>query len=301
MKTYLYLCLSVSLLILATQVDLSAQEAKTLAVGEIEATPSVRQSVRAAGAENTLNRLQEAMDGQLMDRLHNTRRFDLFARSQLADIMSEQNLAASGNLDPSDPNTAQSFHLAGVQYLVVTTIDDFQDRTETATFEAIGRSATRRNLRISAVTRLYDTTTGRLLESTNFQITDSDVREEPAYQSIATGELSDEMILLLARKLSQQVSDRLIDVLYPARVVGKTGQIVTLNRGDGTNISEGQEWIIYAIGEEMIDPDTGRSLGVEEIEIGKIRITQVLPQVSRGVIVGDDYGIERNQIARPQP
>lgn len=278
-----------------------AQEgAKTLAVDRVQATPSVRESVRAAGKENTLSRIVQATDGQLMDRLHNTRRFDLFARSELDRIEAEQERAERGTLDPNDPNTARSFSMAGVQYIVTTTIDDFQDHTETATFEAIGRTATRRVLRLSAVTRMYDSTTGRLLESANFQISDRDVREEPAYQSISTGDLSDEMIVLLSRKMSQKVADRVLDVLYPARVVGKTGQVITLNRGDGTDIETGEEWIIYALGEEMIDPDTGRSLGQEEIEIGKIRITQVLPQVSRGVAI-EDFGIERNQIARRAP
>ncbi|MEI9962924.1 MAG: hypothetical protein WDM76_17955 [Limisphaerales bacterium] len=64
---------------------------------------------------------------------------------------------------------AQAGKLTGAKYLLVATVDDFQDYFEKAVFEGTGRSATKRVFRFSIVGKIYDSTTGKLLESANFQ------------------------------------------------------------------------------------------------------------------------------------
>ncbi len=53
----------------------------------------------------------------------------------------------------------------------------------------------------------------------------------------------------------------------------------------------------YALGEELIDPDTKESLGREEVKVGKVRITQVNPKTSTAEIL-DDTGIDKGAILR---
>jgi hypothetical protein len=73
--------------------------------------------------------------------------------------------------------------------------------------------------------------------------------------------------------------------------------MVTINRGDGTGIKEGQTWDVFAPGEELIDPDTGESLGSEEIPMGKVRVIAVTPKFARATVV-EDYGIDKLHILR---
>ncbi len=285
-------------LFLLTALSVSAQADKsTLAVGPVEINSGVETAALRDGSIAELNRLVESLDSELINAFQQTRRFDIFARSDLSAILAEQGLAQSGNLDPSDPDTAKAFQLGGVQYLVVTTVTDFQDYEETARFEAIGKTATKRILRIGAVAKVYDTTTGKLLESARVETTEEDVSDDPSYQTSRTGELSDNLIAVLGQATANRVAVRVVDVLYPARIVGKTSQIVAFNRGDGFDIEPGDVWAVFAEGEEMIDPDTGESLGSMEAEVGKVEVVEVLPRISKARII-EDFGIEKSQIVR---
>jgi Curli production assembly/transport component CsgG len=270
-----------------------------LGIGAVRPTPSLVDAVRSAGTENSMNRVIEAMDSQLMDRLHNTRKFTLVARSDLKDVLKEQNLVASGNVDTDDGAAAQAFKLAGCQYLVVCTVDNFQDYTETAHFEGYNESASKRVLQFSLVAKIYNTTTGKLLESADLQLTNGETQRDPSYVQ-ANGDLKEELYSLMARLMSQKVSDRVVDVLYPAKVIAKTDNIVTFNRGDGTNVEVGQLWDAYALGQEMFDPDTHESLGREEVKVGKVRVTDVLPRFSKAEVV-EDRGVDIGQILRISP
>jgi len=276
----------------------SAQtEKSTLAIGPVDVNSGVETAALRDGSTAELKRLVESLDSELMNAFQQTRRFDLFARSDLSAILAEQGLAASGNLDPSDPNTAKAFQLGGVQYLVVTTVTDFQDYEETATFEAIGKTAKKRILRIGAIAKVYDTTTGKLLESARVETTERDISDEPSYQRTRTGELSDNLIAILGEATANRVAIRVVEVFYPARIVGISPGSVAFNRGDGFDINPGDVWAVFAEGDEMIDPDTGESLGSMESQVGKIEVTEVLPKFSKARIL-EDFGIEKSQIVR---
>jgi len=284
---------------LSTLLLLTAQAQKlTLAVGPVEVNPAVEAKATEQGGRLQLDRIVQATDSEMINSFQQTRRFDIFARSDLSAIMAEQDLAQSGNLDANDPNTAEAFRLAGVQYLVVTSINDFQDFFEKATFEAIGKSVTKRIIRIGAIAKLYDTTTGKLLESSRVNTDLQDIQDDPDFESVKNSLLSESLVSQLSKKLADSVANRVVEVLYPAKIVGQTGKLVLFNRGDGFDIEKGDVWAVFAQGEEMIDPDTGESLGSVEAEVGKIRVVEVLPKVTRAEII-EDYGIEKLQIVRP--
>jgi curli biogenesis system outer membrane secretion channel CsgG len=275
----------------------SAQEGKaTLAVSAIKPTPSLAASVKP-DKKAQMGRIIESLDSQLIDRINATRKFDVVGRSDLADVIKEQDLGASGNVDAK--TAAQAGKLTGAKYLLVTTVDDFQDYVETAKFEGTGRSATKRVFRLSVVGKVYDATTGKLLESANFQTGNDDfkrIQEERSY-SVKDGELSDEMMVAVARDLAQKVATRIADVVFPAKVLLKRDKEVTINRGEGGGVAVGDVFNVYALGEELTDPDTKESLGRDEVKVGRVKITQVNPKTSMADIL-DDTGIDKGAILR---
>ena len=275
----------------------SAQEGKaTLAVASIKPTPSLATAIKP-DKKVEMGRILESLDSQFIDRINATRKFDVVGRSDLADILKEQDLGASGNVDAK--TAAQAGKLTGAKYLLVTTVDDFQDYVEKATFEGTGRSATKRVFRLSVVGKVYDATTGKLLESANFQTGNDEfkrIQEERSY-SVKDGELSDEMMVAVARDMAQKVANRIADVVFPAKVLLKRDKEVTINRGDGGGVAVGDVFNVYALGEEMIDPDTKESLGREEVKVGKVKITQVNPKTSTADIL-DDTGIDKGAVLR---
>ncbi|MGA2786850.1 MAG: CsgG/HfaB family protein [Verrucomicrobiota bacterium] len=275
----------------------SAQEGKaTLAVSSIKPTPSLAAAVKP-DKKIEMGRIIESLDSQLIDRINATRKFDVVGRSDLNDVLKEQDLGASGNVDAK--TAAQAGKLTGAKYLLVTTVDDFQDYVEKATFEGTGRSATKRVFRLSVVGKVYDSSTGKLLESVNFQ-TGNDafkqIQEERNY-SVKDGELSDEMMVAVSRDMAQKIANRIADVIFPAKVLLKRDKEVTINRGEGGGVAVGDTFNVFALGEELIDPDTKESLGREEAKVGRVKITQVNPKTSTAEIL-DDTGIDKGAILR---
>lgn len=282
-------------LIFFIQSSLWAQK-ETIGVTAVKPTQAIIQNVDRAGKRISLDRVLQSMNGQLIDRINGTRKFQVVARSDLDDILKEQDFASSGNVDLNDKSAAQQFKIAGVKYLVVTTVDDFQDYNEVATFQGTGRSATKRVIRLSCVGKIYDSTTGKLLESTNFQISNKDVSENKTY-SVRDSNLNEDLLVAIAREMSGKIANRVTDVIFPPKVLSKRDKQITINRGDGTDIAVGQIWNVFAVGEELIDPDTKESLGREEILTGKVRIIGVLPKTSTAEII-EDLGIDKEAVLR---
>jgi curli biogenesis system outer membrane secretion channel CsgG len=271
----------------------------SLAVGAVKVTPALVSTLEQRGQARELGRVQESLDPQLTAAFQATRKFDLVARADLKDVILEQDLSGSGNVDKADPAAAKSFKLAGARYVVVSTIDDFQDNVQEAEFKEIGKKATRRQVRLSVIAKIYDTTTGRLLESANLQLDNSAFVRNPEFLVGEKGSnLTEKALQELARQMAEKVAARVVDVLLPAKVLAVRDGQVTLNRGDGTGIAVGQAWAVFAQGEALIDPDTGENLGSEEVRVGSIRITSVLPKTAVGEICGENRGVAKGCILR---
>ncbi|MFM7806554.1 MAG: CsgG/HfaB family protein, partial [Planctomycetota bacterium] len=270
-----------------------------LAIGAVKVTPALQATLEQRGQAKELGRVLESLDPQLVAAFQGTRKFDLIARSDLKDVILEQDLSGSGNVDKADPNAAKSFTLAGAKYVVVSTVDDFQDNVQEAEFKEIGKKATRRQVRLSLVAKIWDTTTGKLLESANLQLDNSDFVRNPEFLTGEKGSsLTEKALQEMARQMAEKVAARVVDVLLPAKVLVVRDAQVTLNRGDGTGIAVGQTWGVFAQGEALVDPDTGENLGSEEVRVGSIRITSVLPKTAVGEICGENRGVAKGCILR---
>jgi curli biogenesis system outer membrane secretion channel CsgG len=237
------------------------------------------------------------MNSQLIDRINATRKFDVVSRSDLNDILKEQDLGASGNVDAK--TAAQAGKLTGATFLLVTTVDDFQDYVETATFTGTDRSATKRVFRLSVVGKLYDSSTGKLIESANLQTGNDEFKDISENKSYTTkdGNLTDEMMVAVAKNMAEKIANRFADVIFPAKVLVKRDKQVTVNRGEGGGVAVGDTFNVFAVGAELIDPDTKDSLGHEEVKVGKVKISQVNPKTSLADIL-DDTGIDAGAVLR---
>ena len=71
----------------------------------------------------------------------------------------------------------------------------------------------------------------------------------------------------------------LVSSIYPARIAQVIGDRAVLNRGEGS-IKVGQNVEVYHIGEKIIDPQSGESLGAMEIEVAKAKVIELKPKFS---------------------
>jgi hypothetical protein len=270
----------------------------TLGIAPVKPGAALVESVKKDGRQNQMEQVVQALDGQLIDSISGTRKFQVVSRSDLKDVITEQEFANSGNVDTSDKSAAKQGKMSGAKYILVTTLDGFKDFAETSTVGETGQTATIRVLNLAATMKFYESTSGKLLESKSLK-SRKDARQVSLKRGSENAALSDELLVDVAHDLAQQIANRVADVVFPAKVISKVDKQITINRGDGTGIAKGQVWSVFAVGKELKDPDTGEVLGKEEVEVGKIRIASVLPKVSTGVIEGEDAGIAEGAIVRP--
>ena len=107
-----------------------------------------------------------------------------------------------------------------------------------------------------------------------------------------------DIISLLMEKVALQIVNKCIENIYPPRIVNINNNKIYLNIG-GENIKKGSLYDVYKIGEKIIDPYTGESLGSEEVQIGTLRISEVKPKYSIGLLEkGKIEEIKKGQICR---
>ena len=283
-------------LLSAPSVLLAAKD--TIGIAPVQPNPALAVSVTNAGKANQMDQVLQSLDEQLVDRIHNARKFELVARGDLKIVFTEQAFANSGNVDAADKNAAQQFKLAGAKYVLATKVDGFKDYIESYVVGETGQKATIRVLSLSAMAKIYDPTTGKLKESTNFQI-----RKEDRKVSLARGNehaaLSDELLVGVSRMMAEKVANRLADVIYPAKVVDVTGTQVTINWGDGMFIAIGEPWNVFETKVKK-DPDDPDNNIVVEIPVGIVEITSVFPKTSTAKILTGDRIAEGNIVRRAQ-
>lgn len=276
--------------------SLHAQKA-ALAVEAIAPTPTLKARFEQAGKGSSLGRVVEALDGQLINSINASRKFDVVAGRDLGEVIKRQERENSGNFDAADPNRAQQFKLKGAKYTLVTTVDDFEDQSQRLVQQLSGTTLTVRTIRLGVVGKIYDTTSGKLLEAVSNVITNQD-HKETLNNAANNADPTDALLLTVVKQMTEWIATRTADVVFPAKIIAKTGQQVTINRGEGTGIAVGQIWSVYATGEELKDPDTGEILGREEVKVGQVRVTEVLPKLAKAEVTGEDLGVAKDAVVR---
>ena len=287
--------------LIAATTSLAAAGKPTLAISDITATPSVLRQARAQGQLNVLEQILQGSDTQLSDTISKTKRFDIVARSKWKTILDEQEFTDSGDVNPGDPNAARAFQAAGAKYVVTVTADNYQDVTQTMVVEGgFGASAAeRRTIQLQATLQIWDSTTAKMLESAAIVLEDSDTSEVMA-GARQDGRSTNALIGRMTRSFATQAANLIMDALVPAKVIAYTMGTITFTRGNGTGVEAGQIWEVFYPGEEMIDPDTGESLGSEEIHIGWCKVTSIQPKFSKAKAI-EDNGINKGNIMRHSP
>jgi len=252
-------------------------------------TEALRTQLAGGPAESrALDKIVASLDQQLLDRLQNTGVFRIIARTDLEEVMKDQELQ-SVFANPDDANLPEAFAQSAAKYLVQTTVDDFADQEQVLRGEGGQVIDRKRELRLSATMKIYDVTTGELHTSETLFVTQQQF-DEPIRGVQSSGDVTDRLSTDLATGLSADVANRVLDKLFPARVIAKTGEQITINRGEGTGIAVGQPWTVFATGQQLVDPYTGVVLGTEEASVGEAVVTRVTARFSTLTLV-EDFGV----------
>jgi curli biogenesis system outer membrane secretion channel CsgG len=210
-------------------------------------------------------------------------KFSVIEREKLALVMKEQNLGASGALDPQ--SAAKVGRILGIKYILTGAIDKFTINNTKAGFGGIGG-----NLRQASATinmRLIDTTTAERLLS----LSETAEVKKGGAQILGAGASRDAEWGIAAeaiQKASKAVAakfatggylDKLSTAVVAANVEGRIikveGKQAWINIGASSGVKVGDKYTIFNVGEALVDPDTGAKLGADEKQSGSGSVSEV--------------------------
>ncbi len=276
------------LLLVGASTPLAAVEQPAVAIR----TPRVEDSVHPSRSLD-VTILRQEMEAALRA----TRKFRVLSRDKamLGAVMEEQDFAKSR---ATLGDAAAAGKLRNAHYIIQPVVQDFVMGRSCRKIPVLeGKYKCRDSGRIRVTAQMLDTESGQIM--TTFTL-ESRFATGSWNQSGRGGGPAKKRFVTMVQQLGAQLADQVIAQVYPMKVVKRSGSQVILNRGQDGGLKPGQVLKVYTAGEELIDPDTGQSLGVAETYAGKVKVTRVLPKVTYATIVKESVPIDRGFILRKQ-
>lgn len=215
--------------------------------------------------------------------------FTVVERQKLELVMKEQGLATAGALDPQ--SAAKVGKILGVRYIVTGGIDKFAINKTGGAIGRLGVGGQMVTANATINVRFIDTTTAERVVSV---AAEGEVRKGGGFfkgtslSRDAEWGIASETI----EKTSQNVVAKLVDPATLARIkpagagagtdtgmeakIAKVdGNRAYLTLGSAAGIKIGDKFLIFNVGEAIVDPDTGQKLGAEEKQVGEGTVTEV--------------------------
>ena len=230
------------------------------------------------------------------DAVSRTGRFRLVERQVLDEVLGEQDLAASGRV--AGPSGATTGVVLGAQYLVQVVVTDYENKVQSTSkgFGGLLKSAGLPSIgelnlesgegRVGLNFRIIDANTSEVMFTKQMEsiikeagvsfaggtaIDDlglggfiSDYSRTPVGQAVIAG--INKGVYELVKEIGVQVAT--------GSVVKAEGEQVWLNLG-ADSVAVGDRLNVISKGEELIDPETGISLGSSDTVLGAVEVAQV--------------------------
>lgn len=274
--------------------QLSQGEKDTIFVGRLHVQPAVAEQAEHQGRSLELRSVVAALETELDSALSATRVFQLVERKRKGDVELEQAYAQGGGVDISDKSAAQVGKMAGAKFVFLPEINGFEDGTETRQYQAIGRTSLTRKLFLSATVKIVDTTTGKYLPDAPSIKLEKDETVEMA--RTGGGSPNSKGLVNIAAEMASKLSQEVVALLRPAKVLSVTGKQIQINRGTEAGFKKGDIVEIYAV-QDVRDEDTGEIFR-NEVPVGQATVERCDKKQSFARISGDDMGIAKGCVVR---
>ena len=251
--------------------------------------------------------LGAAMTEQLTTALINTGRFVVLERRALDEVLGEQDLGASGRVNPD--TAAQTGKVIGADWLIRAAITEFEQKKSRSgggvLLRGVGLGGTRSEAFVALDVRIVDAETGEVIDSVK---ADGRAKQSGALGGFKLGEA----VIALGKEdktpIGQATRAALTDAIdficnrmeqlpWQSRVMEVDGTDVFITGGSNMNLKTGTVFDVFHRGKALVDPDTGQTLGHRERRLGALRVVEVLDKYSIGVIV-EGPAPERGDVVR---
>lgn len=244
----------------------------------VVAMPKTKAAVYVVGdGQTSAAEVASAVRGRLSDILTQTRRFVVLDREFGSDMQAEIDHINSGNVRVQDAaRLGQQF---ATDLILVPVIERFEYKRSVRQLRMSDRQLVSYSGGGRITLRLLNAATGEVVMSDSFdhELAAADPSTMP--RIIDGAAMAAEMM----STLSGRIGSAIVTEIFPITVVALSGDQVVLSQG-GESLQAGQRWQAVYLGEELKDPQTGRSLGRTETPVGTVRVDRVSNQTSYGTL-----------------
>ena len=246
-------------------------------------------------------RLGQGASDILTTELVKTGKFNVMERDRLAAIIKEQNLGASGRIDPS--TAARIGKIIGVEYIITGAITEYgQSR---ASGGGRGVNIGKKGYHATVDIRMINAATGEIVFADSASHSKSAINVR--IFGIGGGESfnekkATEVMREAIKNLTAQITSAPIKSGGSKSTAGSSGSetlvadvdgnTITLNKGKNAGFKTGQKVTISRKGKVIKDPQTGKVLKIKYKKIGAIELTEVEDSYAEGkVISGSGFNV----------
>lgn len=222
----------------------------------------------------------DGMADMLITALVKSGRYWVMERTEIDQLLKEQNLGMSGITTPE--SAAKAGKVLGVELAVVGAVTEFGYKKQSTGGAlkklGVGASVSKQSATVGVDVRMVNTSSSEILAAENvrkekikmggsFENEDISFDTEAQFDETLVGKATREAVNDIVKLLDQQGG-----VAASYKIISSTGGKIIINGGAEDGLKVGDRLMIYRAGEELIDPDTGESLGSEESKVGEIEV-----------------------------
>ncbi|HPR88612.1 MAG TPA: CsgG/HfaB family protein [bacterium] len=250
----------------------------------------------------------EGMADMLITELVKSGRYQVLERTEIQKVMDEQALGQSGAV--TQESAAKVGQLLGVELAVVGAVTEFGwaegNMGGSLAKKGLGLGVKTTSATVAVDVRLVNTSTGEILAADNVRKTESkkglslntnafDFDNRDKFDESIVGKATRQAI----DEIVQKIDVNMANVKWQAKIIKADAQVF-INAGAASGIENGQQLVVFRAGEELVDPDTGISLGSEETQVGVIEVVNNTVGNGKAAIckIISGSGFQRNDIVR---
>ncbi len=255
-----------------------------------------------AGSDSGSWPVGQGIADMLATALFKSGKFDVMERTKLESVLDEQKLQMSGITTPE--SAVKAGKILGLQYIVIGSVNQFgQKADQTKAFGVIVNNIT---ARVATDVRIINVETGRVEgaetgageeTSTGVSVENENLPTDLAFGS--TG--FDETIIGKATKkcvddLVNQFTKTFGNMPIEGKIMKVDNDSAYINLGKDSGVAVGMVLVVMEKGEELIDPDSGESLGSEDKQVGSLKIKEIKDKYCIADIVDGKGSIKANDV-----
>lgn len=222
----------------------------------------------------------DGMADMLTTTLVKSGKYTVIERQEITKVLDEQKLGQAGLVTPQ--SAAQVGKLLGVEMAIVGAVTEFgHSKKDTGgRIRGIGIGVQSQKATVAVDVRFVNTNTGEILAAENVRKEESSSGLRLNTQEFDFDNRADFDNSIVGKATRKAIDDivGLIDsqmkkLPWEGKILLVRGETIFIKPGSDAGIQVGDRFFVYSKGEELVDPDTGLSLGSVESKVGAIEVT----------------------------